>query len=583
LRVSPSVDSRDNSSKNHRLQAVEKTVALEEQNNLVHNGADVLLLKVDNKVGLGGGLVRVVDTGEVFDVTLASGIVDALAVGLLTVLEGSSDVDQEEGAGLLNELAGRLAGILEGSDGGGDDSGTSLGQLRGDESNALNVKVTVLASETKLGGELVSHVLTEKHRDGTTTTLVESGLESTSDLVLSAVLVTSHEDCETLLGRERVLLTEDLDDLRVGEPLGDLLAGAETVAELSAGDVEGAGVLGDLVDGEVLVRVGEVDHGLELDHLDTKLLLVLLDEDLSIIRTVVVLTLLVLTGTGVVTTDDEVGSTVVLSDNGMPESLTGTTHAHSKGKEGEGGHAVGVSGQESLVDTDTGEVVNVTGLGETDDGLDEDVGLLRAGSADRQLTVSTVHGVSGLESNDLLPAELVEVSAELRGSESEVEEVVVLELVDSLKLTANVELLSSVEEVLDTGVSVIIAAKDLLGLIDLVRLVDILDSQDGEVSVVTEIAECDASTVLDSELVDLGLVDIEVDGHREEGAISETVVLNNAIEVLLGHETFKRREATVEDKLKIAKVSLAEGKSRKLLSLRLELGLARQVTSEKVL
>jgi hypothetical protein len=49
---------------------------------------------------------------------------------------------------------------------------------------------------------------------------------------------------------------------------------------------------------------------------------------------------------------------------------------------------------------------------------------------------------------------------------SEVEEVVVLELVDSLKLTANVELLSSVEEVLDTGVSVIIAAKDLLGLID---------------------------------------------------------------------------------------------------------------------
>lgn len=49
---------------------------------------------------------------------------------------------------------------------------------------------------------------------------------------------------------------------------------------------------------------------------------------------------------------------------------------------------------------------------------------------------------------------------------SEVEEVVVLELVDSLKLTTNVELLSGVEEVLDTGVSVIVAAKDLLGLVD---------------------------------------------------------------------------------------------------------------------
>jgi hypothetical protein len=49
---------------------------------------------------------------------------------------------------------------------------------------------------------------------------------------------------------------------------------------------------------------------------------------------------------------------------------------------------------------------------------------------------------------------------------SEVEEVVVLKLVDSLKLTTNVELLSGVEEVLDTGVGVIVAAKDLLGLVD---------------------------------------------------------------------------------------------------------------------
>jgi hypothetical protein len=62
-------------------------------------------------------------------------------------------------------------------------------------------------------------------------------------------------------------------------------------------------------------------------------------------------------------------------------------------------------------------VVNVTGLGETNDGLDQNIGLLRAGGADRQLTVSSVHGVSGLESDDLLPAELVEVSAELRGSD----------------------------------------------------------------------------------------------------------------------------------------------------------------------
>lgn len=549
----------------------------------MHNGSDVLLLKVDNEVGLGRGLIGVIDTSEVLNVTTASSSVDTLAVSLLTELERSSNVNKEEGSGLLNEVAGSLTSILERSNRSGDDSGTSLGQLRGNKGNALDVEVTVLAGEAKLRGELVSHVLAEKHGDRATTTLVECSLESTSDLVLSAVLVTSHEDSETLLGGERVLLAKNLDNLGIGEPLGDLLAGSETVSELSAGDVKGAGALGDLVDGEVLVRIGEVDHGLELDHLDTKLLLVLLDEDLSIIRTVVVLALLILTGTGVVTANDEVGSTVVLSDNGVPEGLAGTTHSHGEGQKSESSHAVGVSGQESLVDTDTGEVVNVTGLGETNDGLDQNVGLLRAGGADRQLTMSSVHGVSGLESDDLLPAELVEVSAELRGSESEVEEIVVLETVDSLKLTTNVELLSGIKEILNTGVGVIIAAKDLLGLVDLVRSVDILDSQDSKVSVVTEIAEGDASTSLDTKLVDLGLVNIEVDRHGEEGAISETVVLNNAIVVLLSQKTFERGEATVKDQLKIAKVSLAESKSRELLRLSLELGLARQVASEEVL
>lgn len=402
---------------NHHLQAVKETIALEEQDNLVHNGSDVLLLKVDNEVRLGRSLIRVINTSEVLDVTTASSSVDTLAVSLLTELERSGNVYEEEGSGLLNEVAGSLTGILERSNRSGDDSGTSLGQLRGNKGNTLDVEVAVLTGEAKLRRELVSHVLAEKHRDGATTTLVECSLESTSDLVLSAVLVTSHEDSETLLGRKRVLLTKNLDDLGVGEPLGDLLAGSETVSELSARDVEGAGALGDLVDGEVLVRIGEVDHGLELDHLDTKLLLMLLDENLSIIRTVVVLALLVLTGTGVVTANDEVGSTVVLSDNGVPESLTGTTHSHGEGQKSKSSHAVGVSGQESLVDTDTGEVVNVTRLGETDDGLDQDVGLLGAGGADRQLTVSSVHGVSGLESDDFLPAELVEVSAELRGSD----------------------------------------------------------------------------------------------------------------------------------------------------------------------
>lgn len=41
-----------------------------------------------------------------------------------------------------------------------------------------------------------------------------------------------------------------------------------------------------------------------------------------------------------------------------------------------------------------------------------------------------------------------------------------LEAADGVELTTNVELLSSAEEMLDTGVGVIVAAEDQLGFLD---------------------------------------------------------------------------------------------------------------------
>ena len=433
------------------------------------NGADALLLDVHNQVGLLRSLIRVVDTSESLNLTGASSLVDATAVSLLAELERSVDVDQEERTRLLDELTSLLAGGIKGSNGSSDDGGTSLGQLGGDVRNTLDVEVTVSLAEAELGGELRADSLSQKHRDGTAATLVEGGLQSAGNLVLATVLETSHEDGEALLAGQRVLLAENLDDLGVREPSRNLLTSAETVAELGTRDVHGAGALRNLVGGHVLVVVGDVDHLLELDHLDAELLLVLLDECLSIVRAVVVLAVLVLTGTSVVTADNEVGRTVVLTDNCVPQSFTGTTHAHGQGQQSQSSHTVGVSRQKSLVDTDTGEVVNVTGLGHTNDGVDKDVGLLRSGSADRQLTVSTVHGVTGLESDNLLPAELVEVRAQLGGSEAKLKEIIVLESGNSLELTTNVEVLGGAEEVLDTRVSVVVAAEDVLGLVDPVK------------------------------------------------------------------------------------------------------------------
>jgi hypothetical protein len=59
-------------------------------------------------------------------------------------------------------------------------------------------------------------------------------------------------------------------------------------------------------------------------------------------------------------------------------------------------------------------VVNVTRLGQANDGMDEDICLMLACGTDSQLTVRTVHGIARLECDNFPPCELFEVRAELR-------------------------------------------------------------------------------------------------------------------------------------------------------------------------
>jgi hypothetical protein len=59
-------------------------------------------------------------------------------------------------------------------------------------------------------------------------------------------------------------------------------------------------------------------------------------------------------------------------------------------------------------------VVDVSWLREADDWVDEDVGLTGASGTDGQLSVGTMHWVSGLEGDNAGPAQLVEVESQLR-------------------------------------------------------------------------------------------------------------------------------------------------------------------------
>ncbi|KFY70136.1 hypothetical protein V498_10389 [Pseudogymnoascus sp. VKM F-4517 (FW-2822)] len=370
----------------------------------MHNAPHIRLLSIHHQIRRSRRLIRIIHPGESLDLPRARTRIHAPAVRLLRILEAGRNVDEVEVAVLADLLARVLARILVRGDGGSDHSRAGLGQLSGDEADAADVAGAVRAAEAELGGELGAHSLAEEERDGAAALLVQGYLQGARDGVLAGVLVAGEEDSEALRGAGLVGVAEHLDDLGVGEPLWDLAAGAQARAQLGAGDVEGAGALGDLVDGLVLVRVGKVRHHLEGDDLDAELLAVLLHGVLRIVGTVELNARAVLAGAGVVAADDEVRRAMVLADDGVPDGLAGTAHAHGEGEETQDGHAVGVAWEQGLVHAHAREVVDVAGLGEANDGVDEHVGLAGARSADGQLAMGAVHGVTGLEGDDAGPA-----------------------------------------------------------------------------------------------------------------------------------------------------------------------------------
>ncbi len=64
----------------------------------------------------------------------------------------------------------------------------------------------------------------------------------------------------------------------------------------------------------------------------------------------------------------------------------------------------------------------------------------------------------------------------------------------------------------------------------LVRLVNVLDREDGQVAVVSEVAQGNAGARLEAELVDGFLPHIKGNGHAEEHAIGKAVVLDDTAE-----------------------------------------------------
>merc|ERR1712000_708983 len=226
-------------------------------------------------------------------------------------------------------------------------------------------------------------------------------------------------------------------------------------SELGTRDIQGFDASRDLILWSIFIRVREVCHHLEFHDFDSEFGLVLLDCVLSVVWSVEILASTILARPSMISADDEVSRTVVLSDDGVPDGFTRTTHTHGQTEQTKNSHSIGVSGHESLVDAYPSEVVNVTRLGQT-------------------------HHTS--------PAQLLKVCPQLCRCISQSNIVVVVQPVDSLDLAAHVVLFGGVHQELD-GWVFWISSEHFLSLLLLVWLVDVIDGEDGKVSVVSEVSE----------------------------------------------------------------------------------------------
>lgn len=139
------------------------------------------------------------------------------------------------------------------------------------------------------------------------------------------------------------------------------------------------------------------------------------------------------------------------------------------------GYIFGIRGYESLVSLDMSVVINIFGFGKIDNGVDEDVCLLLMGSLDGEFLVGMVYRVLGLESDNFLLGEFVEVSLEFGGSVLKGNVVKVSRSLDSLDFIVDVKFFNVVVEVCDGRVGDVVSIYDFFSFGGFVRLVDVRD------------------------------------------------------------------------------------------------------------
>ena len=164
----------------------------------------------------------------------------------------------------------------------------------------------------------------------------------------------------------------------------------------------------------------------------------------------------------------------------MPERLLRSRHAHREVEQAQRGRLLRVVLEHVLVAAHARVVIDVARPRHADHGMQQQVGLALARRAEGELLVRAVHGVAGLEGDDLAPAKLAKPPAQLRRRVAQQLEVVVHRRLDAAQLPAHVDRARAMLQEVDARVVIVLRAEDATRLGGLVGLPAVADLHGGD-------------------------------------------------------------------------------------------------------
>ena len=166
-----------------------------------------------------------------------------------------------------------------------------------------------------------------------------------------------------------------------------------------------------------------------------------------------------------------------------------------------------------------------------------------------------VHGVAGLERDDLAPALLAKPPAQFRRRIAQQLEVVVHRRLDAAQLAAHVDRPGAMLQEIDPGVMLVVGAEDAPRLGGLVGLPAVADLH-GRDQHALRIAERDVIAILEpgGELA----AHVEVDRDRPDDARGQPHVLQHRVVFAAVEVPVERREGAVQQQLEVAELPRAQ-------------------------